>query len=182
MFKRNVNWENEISLCGASESERLWQIADEFRAWVVRDLQALPVQERAGFRGDYLFVIDNKPCFLVVVTPELVSSGRIEFPSGRAQVAFDMGAPSELPSATIEELFNDGGVRVKVTTDANTLRRLLGGTLKAKIAYINGLVKIAGDLPCFMRLVSVLKGRGVGPLKALVGPDASESLSPRWSR
>ena len=181
MFKRNVNWENDISLGGASESERLWQVADEFRAWVVRDLQALPLQERAAFRGDYLFVIDHKPCCLVVVTPELVSSGRIEFPNGRAQVAFDMGAPSELTSETIEGLFNDGAVRVKVTTDSNTLRRLLGGTLKAKIAYINGLVKIAGDLPCFMRLVSVLKGRGVGPLKVL-GPDASESPAPRSSR
>lgn len=158
----------------------LWKIADQFRAWVVRDLVALGEEERAQFRGDFLFYIDSQPSFLVVVTPQTVSSGRLKVSGEHAEVTFDLGAPLQMDSATLSDLLQEGAVRVKVSTDANTLRRLLGGTLKAKIAYLNGLVKIAGDLPCFMRLVAVLKGRGVGPLK-VTEPGASTLLSPRPS-
>jgi len=158
----------------------LWKIADQFRAWVVRDLVALGEEERSQFRGDFLFYIDSQPSFLVVVTPQTVSSGRLTVSGGHAEVTFDLGSPLRMDEATLLGLLNEGAVRVKVSTDANTLRRLLGGTLKAKIAYLNGLVKIAGDLPCFMRLVAVLKGRGVGPLQA-TEPAASTLLAPRPS-
>jgi hypothetical protein len=156
----------------------LWKIADQFRAWVVRDLAALGEDERAQFRGDFLFYVDSQPSFLVVVTPKTVSSGRLSVGDGGAEVAFDMGAPLQMDEASVHDLLREGAVRVRVSTDSNTLRRLLAGTLKAKIAYLNGLVKISGDLPCFMRLVAVLKGRGVGPLQA-TEPGASELPSPR---
>lgn len=144
-------------------SDSLWAIADDFRAWVIADLQSLPDAERAGFRGDYLFVIDGAPLFLVMVTPESVSSARWN-PSEQA-LRSDMGQPVEL-DADVVRTIADGQVRVMVQTDANTLRRLLQGNLRAKVAYLNGMVKISGDLPCFMRLVAVLKGRGVGPSRS----------------
>ncbi len=159
----------------------LWQIADQFRTWVVRDLAALAEEERAQFRGDFLFYVDSQPSFIVVVTPNAVASGRLKMGSAGVEVAFDMGEPLQMDDAAVQDLLREGAVRVRVSTDSNTLRRLLGGTLKAKIAYLNGLVKIAGDLPCFMRLVAVLKGRGVGPLQA-IEPGASALPSPRPSR
>lgn len=148
----------------------LMQVADEFRAWVVRDLETLGADERQSFRGDYLFVIDAKPSFLVVVTPEFVSSGRLEAWSGLGGLVCDLGAPLDLSEPDLLALL-EVGARVRVDTDANTLQRLLAGTLKARVAYLNGFVKIKGDLPCFMRLVGLLKGRGVGPLPS-VRPDA----------
>lgn len=144
-------------------SDSLWAIADDFRAWVIADLQSLPQTERTGFRGDYLFVIDGSPLFLVMVTPESVSSARWN-PSEQV-LRSDMGQPVEL-DADVVRTIADGQVRVSVQTDGNTLRRLLQGNLRAKVAYLNGMVKISGDLPCFMRLVAVLKGRGVAPARS----------------
>lgn len=141
----------------------LIQVADAFRAWVVRDLETLAAEERQSFRGDYLFVIDAKPSFLVVVTPESVSSARLEEWSGLEGLVCDLGAPLSLMQPELLSLL-EGGARVRIDTDANTLQRLLAGTLKARVAYLNGFVKIKGDLPCFMRLVGLLKGRGVGPM------------------
>lgn len=165
-----------------AQVQQLWQIADDFRAWVVRDLEAISTDERVGFRGDYVFVIDGKPSFLVIVAPESVSSGRIQQSQEQGlSVQFDIGAPCELNSDALDAILLQSAVRVRVTTDSNTLKRLLAGTLKAKVAYLNGWVKISGDLPCFMRLVSLLKGRGVGPLQA-TAPAASESLAPRPTR
>lgn len=155
---------------GEAASDSLWSIADQFRAWVVRDLEALPNDDRASFRGDYLFIIDGAPRFLVAVTPETVSSGRW-LDGAHPGIAFDLGAPLELEPEAVAALIA-GQVRVTVTTETNTLRRLLHGNLRAKVAYLSGLVKISGDLPCFMRLVAVLKGRGVGPLRS-TAPDAS---------
>jgi hypothetical protein len=143
----------------------LWQIADEFRAWVIRDLKALPPNERLGFRGDYLFIIDGAPLFLVVVSPDTVSAARWNpdiTSAGNSVLRADMGDPLELDPAALK-VIADRQVRVSVQTDSLTLRRLLQGTLRAKVAYLGGLVKISGDLPCFMRLVAVLKGRGLGP-------------------
>lgn len=141
----------------------LMQVADAFRAWVVRDLETLAADERQSFRGDYLFVIDAKPSFLVVVTPESASSARLEEWSGLEGLVCDLGAPLSLMQPELLSLL-EGGARVRIDTDANTLQRLLAGTLKARVAYLNGFVKIKGDLPCFMRLVGLLKGRGVGPM------------------
>lgn len=145
-------------------STELMLVAEEFRAWVVRDLASLENEDRLGFRGDYLFVIDGKPSFLVVVSPDSVSSGRLELWDGSGHLSLDLGAPLELSEAELKTLLSDGAVRVRVATDSNTLRRLLVGSLKARVAYLNGLVKISGDLPCFMRLVGLLKGKGVGPM------------------
>lgn len=181
MFMHALKLRDEGSERAAIEAESLWQIADQFRIWVVRDLESLPQEERAGFRGDYLFIIDQKPSFLVLVSPDSVSCGRIFGGGEQPRVEFDMGSKFDLTPDVLSAILNDGAVRVRVTTDSNTLRRLLGGTMKAKIAYLNGLVKISGDLPCFMRLVAVLKGRGVGPLKA-TAHDASGSPAPRLSR
>ncbi len=153
----------------AGSKPSLWQIADDFRAWVIRDLRALPDTERAGFRGDYLFIIDGSPLFLVVVTPETVSAARWDArqtaEDGLLTLAADMGDPLQLDASALQ-VISEGQVRVCVQTDNQTLRRLLQGTLRAKVAYLGGLVKISGDLPCFMRLVAVLKGRGVGPVRA----------------
>lgn len=144
----------------------LMKVAEEFRSWVVRDLISLSRDDRNGYRGDYLFVIDGMPSFLVVVSPESVSSGRLEFWDGAGSLQLDLGTPLELTEAELRTLLSDeGAVRVRVSTDSNTLRRLLVGTLKARVAYLNGLVKISGDLPCFMRLVGLLKGKGVGPME-----------------
>lgn len=155
---------DEQSKC-VQVSEQLLRLADDFRSWVVRDLQALGDVERADFRGDYLFIIDEKPMFLVIVSPTVVSSARcdfLDFNNLSQGLVADMGAPLELTSQELESLFA-GQVRVLVRTQSHTLRRLLEGTMKAKVAYLNGLVKMSGDLPCFMRLVALLKGRGIGP-------------------
>ncbi|MEY4065328.1 MAG: hypothetical protein RIR26_1536 [Pseudomonadota bacterium] len=147
----------------AMQDDALWRVADEFRTWVVRDLEAVGEAERVGFRGDYLFLIDGRPSFLVVVSPHSVSCGRLVNSGAQFSVVFDLGKPIALSSEALALLLEPGGVRVCVSTDALTLKRLLAGTLRAKVAYLNGAVKIAGDLPCFMRLVALLKGRGVGP-------------------
>lgn len=143
----------------------LWQVADEFRAWVIADLQALPLADRESFRGDYLFIIDGQPAFLVMVNAQTVASARLSAQSLAVltELSSDMGTLCVLNQDDVRSVL-DGQVRVRVSTDSHTLRRLLRGRLKAKVAYLNGLVKIQGDLPCFMRLVSVLKRRGVGPV------------------
>jgi hypothetical protein len=156
---------NQIFSDSAPMSSELMKVADEFRAWVVRDLMSLSSDDRRGYRGDYLFVIDGKPSFLVIVTPESVSSGRLELWDKAGSLKLDLGFPLELSEAELQNLLSDeGSVRVRVETDSNTLRRLLMGTLKARVAYLNGLVRICGDLPCFMRLVGLLKRKGVGPM------------------
>ncbi|MFZ9520560.1 MAG: hypothetical protein ACO3A4_08800 [Silvanigrellaceae bacterium] len=151
----------------APSEHELLRIADEFRAWVTGDLQSLPADELDSFRGDYLFVIDGAPLFLVIVASNAVSSASWKISSikpGAEPLQCDMGAPALLSGEAIASIL-DGQCRVSVHTDSSTLRRLLQGTLRAKVAYLSGMVKINGDLPCFMRLVGMLKRRGVRPVQ-----------------
>ena len=163
-----------VSASTSGQEHELMRIADDFRSWVIGDLLSLPSDERDSFRGDYLFVIDGSPLFLVVVASNAVSSARWESNPGKLQtqdIQSDIGTPCSLSAEAVSSIL-EGQCRVSVHTDSNTLRRLLRGTLRAKVAYLSGLVKITGDLPCFMRLVGVLKRRGVGPVQASGVPKA----------
>ena len=144
----------------------LWQIADAFRMWVCRELNALGARDRRPVRGDYLFHIGGIPRFLVVVEEQGCYSGTIHLGLGsehqRPAIQFEAGCPVVFEPHTLEALLS-GGARTVISTDEWTLKKLLLGTLNARSAFLAGKVQIEGDLPGFMRLVSMLKGRGVKP-------------------
>lgn len=141
----------------------LWQIADEFRNWVTREMDAAESRDRFPLRGDYLFVVNGSPHFLVLVEERGCTSGRIHFESQRPKLALDEPLDRPMSEDHLQALLN-GGARATIATDDTTLKRLLLGSLKARNAFLTGKVKIEGDLPGFMRLVSLLKTRGVRPL------------------
>lgn len=138
----------------------LWAIADAFRSWVTDEIGKLAAHEREHLRGDYLFVVDDEPRFVVVVEKPGAWSGKIERGTTfRAQIDGPVSYTDESLRALIE-----GAARSTVVTDAVTLKRLLLGTLRASVSFVSGRVKIQGDLAAFMRLVSSLKRQGVRPI------------------
>ena len=144
-----------------------------FRAKVTHELCRMDVYLREQLRGDFLFFIDENPKFVLVLSGKNAFSGMFE---GSAPVQLEMSLGNELRASDLALTLEDVlvGARAKIFTDEVTLHRLLSGTLKAKSAFLAGKVKVEGDLPGFMRLVSSLKSRGVTP----PGAGSADSLSP----
>lgn len=137
----------------------LLSIANGFRSWVCREISAASPAERENLRGDYLFVIDGEPRFVVFVGADW--NGSAEFgPDGLLRC--DDSVPLRLDGEAIANLIATSH-RVRISTTTAILQRLLLGTMRARIAYLSGQVQIDGDLPVFLRLVALLKARGVGP-------------------
>lgn len=155
--------------------EKLWEIANNFRSKVCSELRALTPDERLALRGDYLFIIDSKPCFIVMVDSQGAWSVTLSYRQslvhplyprmGEAQITFAVESGCPLP-VTLESVQNciDYSARTTITTDSQTLEKLLLGKLKAKVAFLTSKVVLAGDLAAFLKMVSILKSHGVGPV------------------
>ena len=152
--------------CDLEAGHAVWQIAHEFRTWVCRELNTLGARDRAPLRGDYLFYIGGIPRFLVVVEDAGCYSAAIELGTQGPALRFEENCPVVFEPQMLLALLS-GGARTQISTDEWTLKKLLLGTLKARSAFLAGKVQIEGDLPGFMRLVSLLKGRGVRPLATI---------------
>ncbi len=150
-------------------------IANHFRSWVCREISAAGPVERENLRGDYLFVIDGQPRFVVFVGADWNGSAQFG-PDGL--LSYDDSVPLRLDAGAIENLIATSH-RVRISTTTAILQRLLLGTMRARIAYLSGQVQIDGDLPVFLRLVSLLKARGVGPTRVALssGNDPVQSAS-----
>jgi hypothetical protein len=143
------------------------ELADRFRFQVTRELARLEASERDPLRGDYLFVIDGVPRFVVVLRGGMVRSGAFvlagdpQHPQAFLECADaqEQGTGGKGESVQLADV--DVSARARVFTDATTLSRLLSGTMKAKAAFLAGKVRIEGDLPGFLRLIGHLKARGV---------------------
>ena len=116
----------------------LWQVAGDFRRLVCQSLILSSPEQRQGCLGTYLFVIDAVPRFTVVVQATAISS----------TVLNDSSEPS--PSFVAK--------CIPILTPSS---RLLNGTLRAKIAFLTGRVKIQGDLLAFFKLTTLIKRQGV---------------------
>lgn len=141
----------------------LWEIANAFRSWVTAELNELEDIQREALRGDYLFVIDDSPRFVVLVEGQGAWSAALEL-GDSVRPVFHLPPPQPLSEAALSALVFGEAWRARVKTDSVTLRRLLTGSLRASVSFVSGRVKIDGDLASFMRLVSHLKRKGIGPV------------------
>ncbi len=144
--------------------QELWSVANRFRTWVCCELQKIPPQERFVLRGDYLFIIDEKPRFIVLV--DEIGAWSVSILGEKLSGFFyevDAGCLLPVSNETIENIIQYSA-RTKVVTSANVLEKLLLGKVKAKIAFLSGKVEISGDLNAFLKMVSLLKKSGVRPI------------------
>ena len=153
--------------------DELIQTANHFRKWVCEELCALCTEERKPLRGDYVFVIDGAVRFIVFVEDTWCGSLVVK---KNGEFLVDETVPVRL-SATEFEILVTSAYRVKVSTDSSTLKKLLHGTIKARLAYLNGLVNIEGDLPVFLGLVGKLKARGVRPVVSANGTTVASPVT-----
>ncbi|BBH52985.1 hypothetical protein [Fluviispira sanaruensis] len=154
------NFESETN--HLTEEQRLWRIADGFRFWVCSELRNLEFSERISLRGDYLFVVDDKPRFIVMI--DEIGSWSVALNNDDKQILFtvDENCPWPVDLSQINNVIM-GSSRSTIFTDSFTLHKLLIGTLKARIAFVTGKVTITGDLAAFLKMVSILKRNGVKP-------------------
>lgn len=145
----------------------LHSISDRFCQWVLQELKKLPPETLRPLRGDFLFVVDGAPLFVLLVDPPRVGSARVSWKSAQVPQFTTMGDPMDHSPQEQASLLLQEVARVKVYTDPNTLQRLLLGTIKARVAFLSGKVKIKGDLPAFLQLVAHLKRAGVRPLGSM---------------
>jgi hypothetical protein len=124
-------------------------------------LRNLKTDDRRSLQGDYLFIIDSKPRFIVLVDES--GAWSVSLNQGET-LTFEVetGCPIPLNLQTIENSLHFTA-RTKITTDSITLQKLLHGKMKAKIAFLSGKVSFSGDLPAFLKMVSLLKRNGVKP-------------------
>ncbi|MES2614230.1 MAG: SCP2 sterol-binding domain-containing protein [Bdellovibrionota bacterium] len=142
--------------------KELWEIANGFRFWVCSELRLLSKQERTTLRGDYLFIVDENPRFIVMVDEQGAwSVSLLHTPD----LAFEVDADCPF-HITVEEIRNCilHTARTTITTDSSTLQKLLLGKLKAKVAFLTSKVELNGDLAAFLKMVTLLKRSGVKPL------------------
>ncbi|MBX9704260.1 MAG: SCP2 sterol-binding domain-containing protein [Silvanigrellaceae bacterium] len=143
-------------------TDDLWQVAKQFQKWVCDELKKIEFEEQNSLRGVYLFQIDKQAKFIVLLEGGLVNSIALftqkeSFPEA-AELLSEQGS---LNAEIYSSLF--GEARAEISTDSQTLKLLLYGQMKAKIAYLTGRVKISGDLPAFLKMISLLKRRGIKP-------------------
>lgn len=138
------------------------ELAERFRLAVTRELATLDPAVRATLRGDYLFHIDGEPRFMVAIEAHAAASGAFRPLENGALAALLAGPePSDVGTEILRVSEVEPHARATVHTDTVTLGRLLAGTMKAKAAFLAGKVRIEGDLPCFLRLIGLLKARGI---------------------
>lgn len=157
--------ENDTNLIALNEEQKLWKIAHSFRSLVCSVLRNLAPLERSSLKGDYLFMIDENPRFIVMV--DEMGSWSVCLQNSIMQNQFldfavDAGCPWTVTKNQIVQVI-EGSSRTTILTDSTTLYKLLVGTLKAHIAFVTGKVTIAGDLSAFLKMVSLLKRSGVKP-------------------
>jgi hypothetical protein len=120
-------------------SDSLSKLCEHFRHSVMDAVALQPPHSLMHFQGLYLFYVNQFPSFYLEILPEGSNSG------------------------TTERFNGESLARVTIHTDEKTLERLLNGTMKAKLAFLSGKVKLSGDVPSFLKLVSFLKSQGVRP-------------------
>jgi putative sterol carrier protein len=149
--------------------EDLWKIANNFRFWVCSELRNLAADERKFLRGDYLFIIDAQPCFIVMVDDASAWSVALFYNQDRLDYVVDLDCPIPI---TLENIQNciAYSARTTITTDSSTLQKLLLGKLKAKIAFLTSKVELNGDLAAFLKMVTILKRKGVRPFVEATPP------------
>ena len=123
-------------------TDSLGSLAITFCSWVVSELAFVSSVALTSLRGDYLFVIDDSPLFVLFVSSETVNSARISFNSDGSS-DFDFSKEALHLSAQDKLQLVNGQARVVVYTDSVTLERLLTGSLKARMAFLAGKVKIS---------------------------------------
>jgi len=127
----------------------------------------MPQISRAMLKGDYLFVIDNHPLFILLVDDHNVWSVFLKSKKEHSETKtsnFDIEVESECPLQFSQNQINEiieNSARCQIHTDGNTLKRLLLGNLKARVAFITQRVKISGDFPAFLKIISYLKTKGI---------------------
>ena len=157
--------ENDTNYIELDEEKKLWSIADSFRLLVCTALRNLPPIDRSSLKGDYLFMIDGNPRFIVMV--DEIGSWSVCLLKSYLEKSFfefkvDSGCPWPVSESQIVNVI-EGSSRSMILTDSSTLYKLLMGTLKAHIAFVTGKVTITGDLSAFLKMVSLLKRSGVKP-------------------
>lgn len=131
------------------------------------ELRHMPKISRAMLKGDYLFIIDNNPLFILLVDDQEVWSVFLKSknpPSEIESTDFDIEVDAHCPFKFNKDQINEiieNSARCQIRTDGNTLKRLLLGNLKARVAFITQRVKISGDFPAFLKIISYLKTKGV---------------------
>jgi len=122
------------------------QTVDHFCSWVRDALQTLVTEDRRPLVGNYLFVIDQKPSFMLTVALENI----------------------DIQILSSEKKEKKPTCRSEILTDSLTLSKLLNGVLKAHIAFVTKKILISGDLPAFLKMASYLKQkRTIARIKAL---------------
>ena len=149
--------------------DELWKIAEEFRLLVCSRMGSFTREEQRSLSGDYLFIIDGEPHFILMVGEFGCWSVVLSCAKGKL-LSFEVDPHCPL-TVTQDEVENclSCSARTKITTDSDTLKKLLLGRLKAKVAFLSGKVLFDGDLAAFLKMVSLLKKNGIQPLSNKMG-------------
>lgn len=153
----------------------LFNLCLQFKTRVCSELHQMPQMSRASLKGDYLFVIDGLPLFIMLVDdygawsvllkPKNLGSDFIhnkEISLESFDIEVDSECPFPIEMSQVSRIL-ENSARCQIKTDGNTLKRLLLGTLRAKVAFITQRVKISGDFPAFLKIISYLKTKGLKP-------------------
>lgn len=154
----------------------LFNLCLQFKTRVCTEMRTMPQISRDTLKGDYLFIIDNLPIFILLVDdngawsvllkPKQKSSNIDDKNDFNSLDLYDVEIDSECPfPISHTQVFNiiETSSRCQIKTDGNTLKRLLLGTIRARVAFITQRVKISGDFPAFLKIISYLKTKGLKP-------------------
>lgn len=155
----------------------LFNLCLQFKTRVCTELHQMPQVSRTALKGDYLFVIDGLPLFIMLVDDygawsvflkpkknidlSLFENGK-ELSIDSYDIEVDAECPFPIEISHVSKII-DNSARCQIKTDGNTLKRLLLGNLRAKVAFITQRVKISGDFPAFLKIISYLKTKGLKP-------------------
>jgi len=150
----------------------LFNLCLQFKTRICQDIGEMSNIARSALKGDYLFIIDGHPLFIMLVDdcgawsillkPKRSNHASDTFDSNAFDIEFDEECPFVLKKQQVIDIIESSS-RCQIKTDSKTLQRILIGTLKARVAFITQRVKITGDFPAFLKIISYLKTKGRQP-------------------
>jgi len=136
------------------EKQSLWENIVYLKELVYEELSTLDETMKIHIQGSFLFVIDDKPGFLLTLRDSRIF---ISYFNEEHEVKNHLSNHSNFEDFVDISNFVPSNARCLICLSGETFHNILSQKIKPKIAFLQSKIKLIGDLKSFLTLVSYLK-------------------------
>ena len=136
------------------EKQSLWENIIYLKDLVYEELSSLDEDFKSHIQGDFLFVIDDRPSFLLTLRDNDIF---ISYYNEDQEVENHYSDNNQFDDYTDISNYVPSHARCLICLSSETFKGILSQSIKPKIAFLQSKIKLIGDLRAFLTLVSYLK-------------------------